>query len=248
MAKVKEIAKKVPLLLPVYRMLRNRYISYQCYQLKAKDTDQVFTDIYKNNKWGKNSASASGPGSDVHQTRIIVNKLPAVFSDFGISTILDIPCGDFYWMKNVDFVGIDYTGADIVNELIEKNIEQYQRHGVHFQTLNLITDELPKVDLVFCRDCLVHLSFEDIFCALKNLCNSQSKYILTTTFTRRTDNHDIATGQWRTLNLELAPFMLPRPLKVISEGCTEGGGNFSDKSLGLWRIADIRECLTRRST
>lgn len=143
-------------------------------------------------------------------------------------------------MQNVDLSGIDYTGADIVSALIEKNKEQYGRDSVRFQKLDLITDPLPSMDLVLCRDCLVHLSYEDIFRALRNVCDSQSKYILTTTFTGRTDNHDIETGQWRTLNLELAPFHLPKPLKIIVEGCTERDGAYADKSLGLWRT----ECIT----
>ncbi len=244
MAKLKEIAKKIPVLPSLYRMLHNRYI---CYQLKSKNTEQVFTDIHRSNAWGGKD-SVSGTGSDVFQTRIIMKELPVMFSDFSISTILDIPCGDFHWMKNVDLSGINYTGADIVNDLIKKNTEQYGRDGVRFQKLNLIKDKLPKVDLVFCRDCLVHFCFEDIFHALDNLCNSQSEYFLTTTFTGTTENHDIATGQWRVLNLEIPPFILPKPLKIINEGCTESDGTYIDKALGLWRIADIRESLTSRST
>lgn len=244
MKKLKEIAKKIPVLPSLYRMLHSRYMSYQ---LKSKNAEQVFTDIYRSNAWGGKD-SVSGPGSDVYQTKIIIKELSVVFRDYGVSTMLDIPCGDFHWMKNVDLIDIDYTGTDIVNDLIEKNTEQYGREGLRFQKLDLIKDKLPKVDLVFCRDCLVHLSFKDIFHAFDNLCTSQSKYFLTTTFTERTKNHDIVTGQWRTLNLELAPFILPRPLKIINEGCTEGAGAYSDKALGLWRIVDIRESLTRRCT
>ncbi|MCP4266435.1 MAG: class I SAM-dependent methyltransferase [Candidatus Brocadiaceae bacterium] len=229
---LKKIMKQV---LPssLYRMLRNKI---------GKTTEQVFTDIYKNNSWGGKN-SVSGPGSEAHQSRVIIKVLPRIFEDFGISTMLDIPCGDFHWMKNVDFVDIDYTGADIVNELIKKNTEQYAKNGLRFQKLNLIRDNLPKVDLVLCRDCLVHFSFEDIFRALDNICNSQSSYLLATTFKRRTNNDDIPTGHWRPLNLELTPFTLPRPIKIINERCTAGDGNYTDKSLGLWKVADIQECL-----
>jgi hypothetical protein len=160
--------------------------------------------------------------------------------------MLDIPCGDFHWMNKVDLTNIEYTGADIVKELIERNIKEYGRDGVHFQHLNLIKDKLPRVDLVFCRDCLVHLSFADIFLALDNVCTCDADYILTTTFTDRKDNYDIVTGHWRVLNLERAPFMLPEPLTIINEGCMEGGGGFQDKALGLWRIADIRKSLRHR--
>ena len=195
---------------------------------------------------GVGKDSFSGTGSDAHQTAIITKELPFIFKDYRVTTVLDIPCGDFHWMKNVDLTSIDYVGADIVNDLIEKNSVQYGKDSLRFQKLDLIENKLPKVDLIFCRDCLVHLSFEDIFHALHNICASQSEYFLTTTFTERTKNRDIATGDWRTLNLEVDPFILPRPLKVINEGCTEGAGQYTDKTLGLWRIADVRESLTRR--
>ena len=81
--------------------------------------------------------------------------------------------------------------------------------------------------------------------ALNNLCSSKSKYLLTTTFTERTVNIDITTGEWRVLNLETSPFMLPRPLKIINEKCMENEGDYTDKALGLWKIADIRERLKR---
>ena len=201
--------------------------------------------IYRSNAFG-GTDSVSGPGSDVHQTRVITSELPALFTSLNISTMLDVPCGDFHWMKNVDLHNIDYLGADIVKVLLRKNRKKYTRDGIRFQYLNLIKDTLPRVDLVFCRDCLVHFSFADIFLAMDNVCNSQSEYFLTTTFTDRKDNHDIVTGQWRPINLELVPFVLPKPLRIINEGCTEGDGAYEDKALGLWRIADMRESLTRR--
>lgn len=231
----------MPVIPFVYRELRNRYARYQ---LKSKSMENIFTEIYRSNAWGGND-SVSGMGSDENETRIITRELFTLFNDLNISTMLDIPCGDFHWMKNVDLNSIDYTGADIVEELIQKNRKKYARDGIRFQCLNLIKDKLPKMDLVFCRDCLVHFSFVDIFLALDNICNSQSEYFVTTTFTGRRVNHDIVTGQWRTLNLELAPFMLPKPLKIINEGCPEDDGAYEDKSLGLWRIADIHERLTR---
>lgn len=231
--KIREIAKKMPLLPLVYRSFRSRL-----FREKPKNTEQVFTEIYEHNKW-KGKGSVSGTGSDNDQTRIIIEEIPAVIRDFGVSKVLDIPCGDFYWMKNVSLDDIEYIGADIVEDLIKNNSERHGRDGVSFRKLNLIKDRLPKVDLVICRDCLVHLSFEDIFCALENLRNSESEYVLTTTFTGRTENTDIKTGQFRTVNLQAAPFNFPEPLLVIDEGCTEGNGAFTDKSLGLWRIRDV---------
>ena len=190
--------------------------------------------------------SVSGPSSDIKQTKLIVKELLHVFSDLKISTMLDIPCGDFHWMKTMNLSDIDYTGADIVEKLIKENTRQYAKDGVHFEKLNIIEDKLPKVDLLFCRDCLVHFSFEAIFKAFNNIIDSQSKYICTTTFTERIDNSDIVTGEWRTLNMECLPFTLPTPLKIINEGCTKDDGFWKDKSLGLWEIADMRESLIKK--
>lgn len=239
MSKLRAFAKKIPMLPSIYRMVRD-------YRLKLKSPEQVFTEIYNSNGW-KGTESVSGQGSDGVQTRIIIRELAVVFRELSITSMLDIPCGDFHWMKNVELTGVDYTGADIVSDLIASNTAKHGREGLRFRKLDLIKDKLPKVDLVFCRDCLVHLCFKDVWSALENLCNSQSQYLLTTTFTDRTANQDILTGQWRTLNLELAPFMLPKPIKVINEGCTQNDGKHADKSLGLWRIADIRESLGKRT-
>lgn len=232
------VAKRIPVLRLLYGILRGRF------SRSNGDARRVFADIYKSNTW-RGKDSRSGTGSDAHQTRIVVKELPVLFRDFGISTMLDIPCGDFRWMKEVDLSRVDYIGADIVDDLISDNAEQHARRGVSFRKLDLLEDRLPRVDLVFCRDCLVHLSFYDILRALQNVCRSESRFILTTTFTGRSENRDIATGQWRVLNLALEPFVLPAPRRIIEEGCTEGGGAYADKSLGLWQIADIRKCLFR---
>jgi len=213
-------------------------------RLVQRAAEDVFTDIYAKNAWG-GSDSFSGTGSDLHQTRVIAREIPGLLSDLGAASMLDVPCGDFHWMSRVDLTGIDYTGADIVDALIAANQQRHGRAGLRFRRLNLISDPLPRVDLVFCRDCLVHLPFADIWAALRNIGRSRSEYLLTTTFTDRTANDDIAMGDWRPLNLECAPFLLPPPVRVINEGCTEGDGFFGDKSLGLWRVADIRARLRR---
>jgi hypothetical protein len=239
---LKKIAKKSPLLR--FRSWLKRNDKHG--QLNVNHHKTVFTDIYKTKRWGGSQAdSVSGPGSDVRQTAVITNALPIIFCDFDISTLLDIPCGDFHWMKNVDLGEIDYIGADIVDVLINKNTQQFLSTAKSFLQLNIIEDKLPKVDLILCRDCLVHFSFEDIFQALDNICKSNSKYLLTTTFTSRKQNKDITTGNWRTLNLQQAPFMLPKPLKLINEGCTEARGTYTDKTLGFWKIADIRKALKK---
>jgi hypothetical protein len=93
--------------------------------------------------------------------------------------------------------------------------------------------------LIFVRDCFVHLSYKDIDSAIKNIKSSASKYLLTTTFTNHHLNVDILTGEWRPLNLQVQPFNFSTPILVINENCTEGNGEFIDKSMALWEICKI---------
>jgi hypothetical protein len=140
----------------------------------------------------------------------------------------------------VDLAETKYIGADIVNKLILNNSNSYSTSNqIDFKVINLITDKLPKVDLIFTRDCLVHLSFKDIYACVENIKKSGSKYLLTTTFINRNINNDIITGSWRPLNLEIAPFFFPKPVALIIENCTEDNGNFSDKAMALYNVKDL---------
>ena len=123
--------------------------------------------------------------------------------------------------------------------LVERNQAKHARDGVEFRKIDLVNDALPAVDVILCRDCLVHLSFADAHAALANVARSGAKWLLTTSFSSIKRNDDIVTGQWRPLNLMLPPFNLPKPAKRIAENCTET--EFADKVLGVWPIADLTQ-------
>ena len=233
---VRAAIQKFPAVHSAYMALKDRIKGLR---LKSKSPEEVFTEIYRRNSWG-GAVSVSGPGSDPEQTRTLVSELPSLFSAYNITSITDIPCGDFSWMALVDRDGIRYTGADIVPELIRKNEDLYGSETVAFRTMNIISGPLPRTDLILCRDCLVHFSFDNIFASLETIRRSGSEYLLTTTFTDRPSNQDIVTGQWRPLNLQKPPFLLPPPLTLINENCTEGNGAFRDKSMALWKISDLK--------
>jgi hypothetical protein len=98
---------------------------------------------------------------------------------------------------------------------------------------------VARADLILCRDCLVHLSYEDALAALGNMRASQSTWLLTTTFTGQDMNWDIVTGEWRTINLERPPFDFPVPIALLDEECPHENGAYRDKMLGLWRLSDL---------
>lgn len=231
---MKKLFKKI---IPVWllKCYRNMKIS----KFKNRSTKEVFTEIYNTNHW-KSLESISGTGSEITQTKSLIKDLEKLLNDMNITSVLDIPCGDFKWMQKVDLSKIDYIGADIVEELIKSNKEQYkEKNNLKFKVLNLINDPLPKSDIIIIRDCLVHLSYEDIYNAIENIKSSGCKYLLTTTFTNHHLNSNIATGDWRRLNLQEKPFNFPYPILVIKENCTNGNGEYKDKSMSLWEISKI---------
>ncbi len=220
--------------------------------MDKESTSKIFQDIYERHTW-PSQESLSGSGSDHRNTERIIRELPELLGRIGVKSILDIPCGDFHWMQRVDLSGIQYIGADIVNDLVESNQKRYGSPNRQFLHLDLLTEDLPACDLVFCRDCLFHFSHADVFRALRNLVRSKAKYLLTTTFTYRTypRNGNIRTGEWTPINLEMPPYQLPPPQTVLIEGsheCIVYGDGIAvpmfDRCLGLWNLSDIRQRLS----
>ena len=205
--------------------------------LRSKPAKKVFENIYHNNKWS--GRSHSGPGSDLDQTKLVRQGLQQVIAEYNVETLLDVPCGDWFWMQHLDLSGVKYTGGDIVEGIIQNN-QQYATDKIEFKFLDLLESQLPAHDLVLCRDCLVHFSYRDIKKALDNLLKSDCNYLLTTTFPGR-KNYDILTGSWRPLDLETYPFKLPSPLMIINEGCTQDKGSYKDKSLALWDLRELKK-------
>lgn len=208
--------------------------------LRVSSRKRQFETIYKRGGFG-GSPSLSGAGSDLVQTERIRAELPLLLARRRIRTILDAPCGDWYWMQHVDLTAYNYIGADLVEGLVVENNRRFGKSNRRFIRLDICKDPIPEVDLVLCRDCLIHLRTRDCLKAMQNIRSSGSKYILTTTYPQRERNEELPVEFWRPLNLKKPPFCLPVPLEMITEGSTERGGEFADKSLALWRVQDLPE-------
>jgi hypothetical protein len=174
--------------------------------------EEVFTDIYVNRKWdepNKANESVSGNGSTLDYTRNLRQELPKLFDTFGIQTVFDAPCGDLNWMSRVlaERPEINYVGGDIVQPLIDElNTKYTNNNNVKFIKIDIINDPLPAADLMICRDCLFHFSEQNIKSFLNNFVASDIAALLTTSDTLPEPNRDIATGDYRHLNLFTAPY------------------------------------------
>lgn len=195
------------------------------------EVEQVFTTVYNNNWWWTGE-TCSGCGSNLYQTQLIRQEIPRIVKKYTIKSILDIPCGDFHWMQYVN-LDIPYIGADIVKELVISNQKKYHDKQRKFMHLDVITDNLPYADLILCRDCFVHLSYAQIWQALRNMKRSGAKYLLATSYSETKANTDISAGSWRPLNLMVAPFNFSNPIYIFNEGYER------DKCLVMWKFEDL---------
>jgi len=92
--------------------------------------------------------------------------------------------------------------------VIERNQSTYASDKIEFRVANICKDELPDCDMIMVRDCLFHLSYEDINSFLINLSKTNYKYLLTTTYMvdEKFKNSNITTGDFRLIDLFSEPF------------------------------------------
>jgi SAM-dependent methyltransferase len=195
----------------------------------------AFTRHYERRDW-REPETVSGRGSALERTGAIRRDLPALFTEFGVRSVVDAGCGDFNWFRALDAELESYVGIEVVEDLVAVNRARHGTHQRRFVSLDVIRDRLPRADLIVCRDCLVHLKNRQVGAALRNFRRSGSRYLLATTFTGDHPNHDAPLGGWRPLNLERSPFSLGPPLRLISERESVEDPRYADKSLGLWAL------------
>ena len=224
---------------PKLRMIAPRWVEFARSLLNPRRfMETTFAPFYTENRWG-DSESVSGPGSNLERTAKLRSELPVLLREIGARTLLDAPCGDFNWMKDTELGVEKYIGADIIPDLIARNQSLYGNERTEFLLLDLTRDNLPRVDVILCRDCLIHFSYRHIAAAIKNLKRSGSTYLLTNSYPRWQKNTNIRTGDFRYINLTLPPFNFPSPLRQINEKRPEDEAQFFGKILGLWKLADL---------
>jgi hypothetical protein len=198
------------------------------------DLAQRFRRIHDTNLWGA-PESTSGLGSELDATTVLRAELPRILQKLGVTSLLDAPCGDAGWINRVE-LGVRYVGIDIVPALVAQLQARAATGEIkgEYHLADITADALPLCDAVLCRDCLIHLSFANIERAVANFRKCGATWLIATTFPEWQTNADCEDGDWRALNFERAPFNWGRPVEMLNENCTEAGGSWRDKSLGVW--------------
>ena len=206
-SKIKKVLPK-----SIEKKLRSIKLKY----LEKKSPEKIFSTIYEKSLWGKSDEQFfSGTGSLPINSKVYIEWINQFLKIKNIKSIVDLGCGDFRVSKQLDLKDINYTGCDVVPQLIEHNNETFGNDKISFQQCNIIENPLPEGELCLIRQVFQHLSNKSILSTLQKM--KKYKYILITDFQPHADtkkiNNDIPnfsgtryvvheTGLW----LENEPF------------------------------------------
>ena len=132
-----------------------------------------------------------------------------------------MPCGDFSWMQDLIKKNnyINYTGYDIVEDIIFYNNKKYSKNNISFFCKDIVNEtNFNNFDLVFIRDFFIHIDYVSINKILDNIKRSKVKFIACSNNNNAINNKDIAVGQHRKINLTIEPFYMNEIFYAFSEG------------------------------
>ena len=195
----------------------------------SQDPREIFSRIYKEGEWGKNSngEGISGMGSIPSNAMPYLLMLQEFIIKYQIHSVVDVGCGDWELSKLIDWGTIKYSGYDAADKVIENDISRYANANRTFIACDAIHANLPKADLLICKDVLQHLPNSYIRDFITQF--GKFKYCLITNdidfgpeYDRRL-NVDIPMGRGRAIDLTKPPFnVVGIPfMRYISDGHTK---------------------------
>jgi hypothetical protein len=163
--------------------------------------------------------------------------LPILIAGLGVSTVLEVPCAESPLLSGAALGSAKLIGRDFVPEALDAaRARAADSVSLH---LDLTTANLPAAELIISRDLLQQLSDAAALSAIADFRHSVAGFLLATTFWSTTENPSADAPRWRPLSLQRPPFSFPAPLLLVPEREYAPSTAHSDKSLGLWRLADL---------
>lgn len=179
-------------------------------------------------------AACFSPSIHPLTTQLLKMELLKLFKGLEIKTLIDVPCGEIHWVKEMNPFVRKYIGVDKRDEIIEKNRENYGSMYLTFEQLDCTRDLLPKSDLIFCHDAFNDCTSNEILAALLLFKKSGAKYFLATMHTDTEKNSKGGKGGFTPINWQLKPYDFPKPLLTIHDPSCE------NKKYALWKMEDIQ--------
>ena len=174
----------------------------------------TFTRAYATGQWHHGSGSGSSPANTARYRRF----LAAYFTEHHVKSVLDIGCGDWQSTRLINWTGIEYTGIDLVPEVVLRNHFRYgHQRNLMFAVADALTvPRLLETDLVIVKDLLQHWPDTAIGQLEERLAGRRA--LLTYDLRRDGAHADTEPGGYRPLDLTRLPFRWPVPerLRYIS--------------------------------
>lgn len=216
------------------------------YNPNTSKAQNTFETVYNERRWG-DAGDGSGAGSSLEASRSARSVLLRVIKEYGISSMVDAPCGSMAWMPTVltqlasDNLAIQYVGLDVSCSVVNVHSLRFtRRKNWRFFCADVCHQALPqKFDLVFSRDALQHVPIEYAFAFLSNVKKSKAKFLLVGSYLNSTKpNVDINIGDYYDIDLTKPPFeVLPAPIQVFQETTISPGE--PTKYLLLYRVDNL---------
>eukprot|EP01134_Creolimax_fragrantissima_P002032 CFRG2032T1 len=198
----------------------------------------TFEHIYSKGLWNGDGSDeftgggGSGPGSNPDLLTYLPSIIEDVISTYKVSKFLDAPCGRVRWTskllrelapkrKKQGLPELEYMGLDVVSSVIKRNKQEFKHEKMWtFKQMDLETEAIPQgYDIILCRDALQHLPLKSVLRVLKNFSQSDSKYLLVTSYpTENVNNNDIVLGGYNPYELKKPPFSLTEVVHEYDEG------------------------------
>lgn len=118
-----------------------------------------FEDVYR---LGGFDGEGSGVGSKAKYCWDYVTFLQQFLAKHSVRSVLDVGCGDWQFSQFIDWTGINYTGMDVVRQVIDSNRDKFDYPRIKFVYGDALVDEIPPADLLIVKDVIHHLKHKDV--------------------------------------------------------------------------------------
>lgn len=148
--------------------------------LANQSREEVFSDIYKNKKWGGGETDFySGGGSHIEGLVFpYVKKVNEFIEEHSIHSVCDFGCGDFNIGLKITREDVNYFGLDIVPELVKRNNQRFGNEHIKFIQADIVEDDGPDAELALVREVLQHLSNGETIQVIEKM--KKYKYVIVT--------------------------------------------------------------------
>ena len=203
-------------------------------------SNSSFDGVYRQGKWRSAGDNCFSGWSHPRKVRSTLDTLATVIDEYGITSMVDLPCGDLCFMSSFLRAVLQvkpafrYHGIDRVGFVVDHHLAHYQPPvgycvgcNITFSAMDARVHRPPQADLLFSRTMMQHMCTRDAVRILRHLERSGARYLLLTTYGTLDnaqgpqlpcDDHVSTATDHQQQNLSAPPFSLPPPLRLFSEG------------------------------